>query len=49
MRIIKEEEQDNSDGEEDSTPDIPEEFILDPESCMVDPVFIVFFLFRQKY
>ncbi len=42
-----EEEQENSDGEEDS-PDIPEEFILDPESCMVDPDLLLFSSAKSK-
>ena len=44
----QEEEQDNSDGEESSTPDIPEEFILDPESCMVDPDLLLFSSAKSK-
>ncbi len=38
----------NSDVEEESTPEIPEEFILDPEACMVDPDLLLFSSAKAK-
>ncbi len=44
----QEQEEDNFDGEEESTPEIPEEFILDPEACMVDPDLLLFSSAKAK-
>ncbi len=44
----QEQEEDNSDAKEESTPDIPEEFILDPEACMVDPDLLLFSSAKAK-
>ena len=44
----QEEDQDDSESLEDATPDIPEEFILDPESCMVDPDLLLFSSSKSK-
>ncbi|MBO8218497.1 magnesium chelatase ATPase subunit D [Prochlorococcus marinus str. MU1416] len=44
----QEQAEDNSDGEEESTPEIPEEFILDPEACMVDPDLLLFSSAKAK-
>ena len=35
-------------GDEESTPDIPEEFILDPEACAVDPDLLLFSSAKSK-
>ncbi len=44
----QEQEEDNYDGEDESTPEIPEEFILDPEACMVDPDLLLFSSAKAK-
>ncbi len=44
----QEQEEDTSDGDEESTPEIPEEFILDPEACMVDPDLLLFSSAKSK-
>ena len=44
----KEQEEDSSVGDEESTPEIPEEFILDPEACMVDPDLLLFSSAKSK-
>ncbi len=36
------------DSDEESTPDIPEEFILDPEACAVDPDMLLFSSAKSK-
>ena len=44
----QEQDDDNFDGEEESTPEIPEEFILDPEACIVDPDLLLFSSAKSK-
>ena len=44
----EEKDNDNADGEEESTPEVPEEFILDPESCMIDPDLLLFSSAKSK-
>ena len=44
----QEENNDESDGEEESNSDVPEEFILDPEACMVDPDLLLFSSAKSK-
>tara|TARA_Y100001933_G_scaffold192057_1_gene191564 strand:- start:2453 stop:4555 length:2103 start_codon:yes stop_codon:yes gene_type:complete len=39
---------DNSEGDEESTPEVPEEFILDPEACAVDPDLLLFSSTKSK-
>ncbi|WP_187146040.1 magnesium chelatase ATPase subunit D [Prochlorococcus marinus] len=44
----QEQQEDNSEGDEDATSEIPEEFILDPEACMVDPDLLLFSSAKSK-
>jgi len=44
----QDQEVENSDGEEESTPEKPEEFILDPEACVVDPDLLLFSSAKAK-
>ena len=44
----QDQEEYNSNGEEESTPEIPEEFILDPEACAVDPDLLLFSSAKAK-
>jgi len=44
----QEENNEESDGQEESNSDVPEEFILDPESCMVDPDLLLFSSSKSK-
>ena len=40
--------EEENDGEDEYTPDVPEEFILDPESCAVDPDLLLFSSTKSK-
>jgi len=44
----QEEDDEESDGQEESNSDVPEEFILDPEACMVDPDLLLFSSSKSK-
>ncbi len=44
----QEQEEDSSDGDEESTPEVPEEFILDPEACAIDPELLLFSSAKTK-
>ncbi len=41
-------EEDEKDGDEESNPDVPEEFVLDPEACAVDPDLLLFSSSKSK-
>ncbi len=41
-------DQQEEDGDEDFSPDVPEEFILDPEACVVDPDLLLFSSAKSK-
>ena len=41
-------QEEESKGDEESTPDVPEEFILDPEACAVDPDLLLFSSAKSK-
>ena len=44
----QEENDEESDGQEEANSDVPEEFILDPEACMVDPDLLLFSSSKSK-